>query len=340
MSDQTVRWGVLSTAAINASLVPGLLGARDCELAGVASRSPDRAARAASEWGCSAYDSYEALLGDSAIDAVYIPLPNHLHAEWTVRALDAGKHVLCEKPLALSQGEVATIEEAAARNGKLVLEAFMYRHSPRWARAVELVRDGAVGDPRLVKVFFAFTVGTDAANIRFMPEAGGGIIWDMGCYAANMARGILGAEPIEVSCLGEVRPGQPTETTVSGVMRFPEGRMAPFAVSFDARNPFAQVEVIGSEGWLCLPGTGFRREPYTKLLLQRHGEVFVDGREPELEVFGYDDPYTREVEHLCEAVRGDHPLAWDLGDARANTAVLEAMHSSLQTRSAAMVALT
>ena len=187
-----------------------------------------------------------------------------------------------------------------------------------------------MGDPRLVKITFAFYKPTDLNNIRFMPEAGGGIIWDMGCYAANMARGILGTEPTEVTCLGEVRAGQPTETTVSGTMRFPEGRMGPFAVSFDTHNPLAQVEVTGTEGWLALPGTGFRRESYTKLTLHRGGEVYVDGREPETEVFPYDDPYTREAEHLAGAIRGEHPLAWDLADARANTAVLEAMHKSLR----------
>jgi predicted dehydrogenase len=331
MPTTTVRWGVLSTAAINDSLIPGLLAAKDCQLVGIASRSPEGARQAALRWGCSSYGSYEALLEDETLDAVYIPLPNHLHADWTIRALDAGKHVLCEKPLALSVEEVDRIAEAAGRNGRFVLEAFMYRHSPRWQRAVELVRQGALGDPRVVKVVFAFSVASDTPNIRFIPEAGGGIIWDMGCYVTNMARGILGQEPTEVFAFGEVRAGQPTETSVSGVVRFPEGRTAPFATSFDYRNPFAQVEVVGTEGWLALPGTGFRREPYTKLLVHQ-GEVYVDGREPTVEVFPFYDPYAGEVEHLSGAIRGEHPLAWDLKDARSNTAVLVAMHASLRRR--------
>jgi predicted dehydrogenase len=325
-----MRWGVLSTAGITESLVPGLLGARECELAGIASRSPARAREAATRWGCAPYESYEALLADASIDAVYVPLPNHLHAEWTIKALEAGKHVLCEKPLALSVAEVDAVAEASRRSGRLVLEAFMYRHVPRWRRAVELVRKGAIGDPRLVKVVFAFWVPTSPPNIRFQQGTGGGIIWDMGCYAVNMARGMLGQEPSELFCFGEVRVGQPTETTVTGAMRFAQGRMAPFSVSFDFRNPFAQVEVVGTEGWLALPGTGFRREPYTKLLLHNQGEIYLDGREPVQEVFPYDDPYTREVEHLSGAARGEHPLAWGLDDARANTAALEAMHASLR----------
>lgn len=330
MPTTTVRWGVLSAAAIGDYLIPGLLAAKDSQLVGIASRSPDRARAAAQRWGCDPYTSYEALLEDETLDAVYIPLPNHLHAEWTIRALEAGKHVLCEKPLALTVEDVDRIAEAATRCGRLVLEAFMYRHSPRWLRAVELVRQGALGDPRVVKIVFAFRVPTDPGNIRFIPEAGGGVIWDMGCYATNMARGILGQEPAEVFAYGEVRAGQSTETSVSGAMRFPEGRAAPFAVSFDYRNPFAQVEVVGTEGWLALPGTGFRREPYTKLLLHQQGELYVDGREPKVEVFAFDDPYAREVEHLSGAIRGEHPPAWDLADARANTAALEAMHSSLR----------
>ena len=330
MSDSVVRWGVLSTAGIGNAFIPGLLAAQGCELAGIASRSPSKAAEAAERWGCAPYPSYEALLADSSVDAVYIPLPNHMHAEWTIKALEAGKHVLCEKPLALSVGEVDAIADAAQRFGRFVLEAFMYRHAPRWRRAVELVRQGAVGDPRLTKIIFAFCVPADPPNIRFMAETGGGVIWDMGCYAANMARSVLGQEPTEVFATGEYRAGQPTETTVSGVMRFPEGKMAPFSVSFDARNPFAQVEVVGTEGWLALPGTGFRREPYTKLLLLRGGEIYVDGREPEVELYAYDDPYAREAEHLAGAIRGDHPPAWGPDDARANTAVLEAMHESLR----------
>lgn len=337
MTSGRLRWGVLSTAAINNSLIPGLLAAPSSELAAIASRSPEKARAEAARWGCQAYGSYEQLLDDPSIAAVYVPLPNHMHVEWTIRCLEAGKNVLCEKPLALSVAEVDRITEASRRTGRLVLEAFMYRHVPRWRRAVELVRQGALGEPRLARVVFAFSVPSDPANIRFITEGGGGIIWDMGCYAANMARGILGQEPTEVFGFGEVRPGQPTETSVSGVMRFPEHRAAPFAVSFDYRNPFAQVEVVGTEGWLALPGTGFRREPYTKLVWHSGGEIYVDDKEPTAEVFPYADPYAAEVEHLAGAIKGEHPLEWGLDDARANVAVLEAMHQSL--REAAPVAV-
>ncbi|HXZ99943.1 MAG TPA: Gfo/Idh/MocA family oxidoreductase [Candidatus Binatia bacterium] len=333
MTPHTVRWGVLSTADINASLIPGLLAADGCALEGIASRSRDRAEAAAARWGCRPYDSYEALLGDPSIDAVYIPLPNHLHAEWTIKALEAGKHVLCEKPVALSVTEVDRIAAAAQRAGRLVLEAFMYRHAPRWRRAVALVASGAIGEPRIVRVGFAFFVATDLANIRFRPEAGGGIVWDMGCYAANMARGMLRQEPAEVFAFAESREGVPVETTVSGVMRFPGKVAAPFWISFDFGNPFAQVEVVGSHGWIALPGTGFRHEPLTKLLLHEGGaEVYAEGVEPTVESFTFVDPYRLEVEHLSDAIRGRSGLDYGLAEARANTAALQAMHRSIAGR--------
>ena len=330
MTSGTVRWGVLSTAQINDSVIPGILAARDCTLAGIASRSPERANAAAIRWGCRAYASYDDVIADPAIDAVYVPLPNHLHAEWTVKALLAGKHVLCEKPLALSISEVDQIKAAAKSSGRHVLEAFMYRHTPRWRRAVDLVSSGALGEPCIVRIGLAFFTPSDVASICFMPEAGGGIIWDMGCYAANMARGILGREPAEVFGFADVRSGQPTETTVTGVMRFTGRLAAPFWVSFDYGNPFAQVEVVGTDGWLLMPGTGMRQEPYTKLLLYRGpDEVYVGGAEPAEEVFDAVDPYTIEVEALADAIRGRSPLPFTLDDARANTAVLEAMHAAI-----------
>jgi predicted dehydrogenase len=326
----TVRWGVLSTAAIGDALIPGLLAAEGSELAGIASRSPEKAAAAASRWGCRPYSSYEELLAEPSIEAVYIPLPNHLHMEWTIKALEAGKSVLCEKPLALTVEDVDTIARAAERTGHHVLEAFMYRHAPRWRRAVDLVRSGAIGEPRVVRIGFAFWVPLDPANIRFIPEVGGGIIWDMGCYASNMARGVLGLEPTEIFGFPEVREGQKTETTVTGVMRFPDKVTAPFWVSFDFPNPFAQVEVVGSDGWIVLPGTGFRREPFTKLLLHQGGEeIYVDGAEPTTETFPFIDPYRLEVEHLADVIRGRAPLAYGLDDAHRNTAVLQAMHASI-----------
>jgi predicted dehydrogenase len=226
--------------------------------------------------------------------------------------------------------EVDSIAEASRRTGRLVLEAFMYRHARRWRRALDLLSAGAVGEPQVVRIGFSFVTPTSLGSPLFTPALGGGIIWDMGCYATSMARGLLGTEPLEVFGFADRRQGQPAETSVTGVLRFPGAITAPFWVSFDLPNPYAQVEVAGTDGWLLLPGTGMRREPYTKLLLHRGGgEIFLDGSEPTLEVFPFEDPFRLEVERFADAVRGRAPLPWDLSDSRANTAALEAIHRSV-----------
>jgi len=257
--DRRVRWGILGDAAINKSFIPGAQAASNATLVAIASRRPGNAANVATKWGIPrAYDNYADLLYDTEIDAVYIPLPNHLHEEWTVRAANAGKHVLCEKPLALTLDEVRSIQDAAARNNVRVLEAFMYRYTPRWSRAEEMTWDGTIGDPRVVRIGFAFYHDITGYNIRFDPVAGGGIIWDMGCYAVNMARMLLRAEPISVFCAAHSHRGTPVETSIELVLRFPEDRAAVGHCSFDYTNPYSEVEVVGTQGWMSLPGTGFR----------------------------------------------------------------------------------
>jgi predicted dehydrogenase len=209
-----IAWGVLGSAWINNAAIPGILRAGNARLAAVSSRRPEAAEADKIRWGADcAWPSYEALLGDPGIDAVYIPLPNHLHAEWTVKALEAGKHVLCEKPLALSLAEIDAIEEASRRSGKMVMEAFMYRFAPRWTRAIELVRTGAIGEPRLTRITLGFKQFYDSYNIRFDPAAGGGALWDMGCYAVNMSRLLFGAEPSRVFATQWTRPGEKVDTT-------------------------------------------------------------------------------------------------------------------------------
>jgi predicted dehydrogenase len=330
-----IRWGILSNAGINASVAPAIHAADGCELAAIASRTAEGAARAAADHGAvRSFSSYDALLADADIDVVYIPLPNDLHAEWAVRALDAGKHVLVEKPLALSVDEVDTVAAAAARNDRLVYEGFMYRHTDRWARLVDVVRSGAIGTPQVVRVDFAFVVpgDTESGNIRFAAGPGGGIIWDMGCYAVNMARGALGAEPSEAYAVGRARPGVVPETSASGLLSFPEA-VASWAVSFDHPSPTAQVEVVGTEGWVSLTGHVLNRTDPTHLLVCPAGAT-----EPAVETFAPQDPYRLEVEHLSAAVRGEVDLAWGLDDSRANCAVLEAVHTSLRENRPVVVA--
>jgi D-xylose 1-dehydrogenase (NADP+, D-xylono-1,5-lactone-forming) len=328
-----VNWGVLGSAWINNLAIPGLLSAGNARLLAVSSGRPEVAEGDRQRWGAErAYSSYQALLDDREIDAVYVPLPNHLHATWVVTALQAGKHVLCEKPLALSLAEVDGIARAAERSGKLVMEAFMYRFAPRWRRAMELIRSGAIGDARLARVTLGFKQFYDGYNIRFDPEAGGGALWDMGCYAVNMSRLIFAAEPRRAFATRWSRPGEKVDTTTSGVLDFEGGRSSIFSVSFDFINPLAQVEIVGTDGWISMQGTGMRGEPFTRLLRHRFGEeVFLGGVEPAVESFAAADSFAAEFHELGRAIiDGDQPQ-YGLADARENTRVILALADAATT---------
>ena len=335
-----IAWGVLGSAWINNAAIPGILGAGNARLAAVSSRRPEAAEADRLRWGAErAYHSYDALLNDPDIDAVYIPLPNHLHAEWTVKALHAGKHVLCEKPLALSLAEIDAIESASRESSKHVMEAFMYRFAPRWTRAIDLVRRGAVGEARLVRVTLGFKQFYNSYNIRFDPATGGGALWDMGCYAVNMSRLLFGAEPSRVFATSWTRPGEKVDTTTSGVIDFAGGRTSIFSTSFDFINPLAQIEIVGTDGWISMQGTGMRGEPFTRLLHHRFGdEVFLGGVEPLIEGFAAFDTFAAEFHELSRAILdGDRPL-YGLDDARANARTILALAKAAASGAATEVA--
>ena len=335
-----VAWGVLGSAWINTLAIPGLLAAGNARLVAVSSRRPGVAEADRQRWGAErACESYQAVLDDPAIDAVYIPLPNHLHAQWTVAALAAGKHVLCEKPLALSVAEVVAIANAARQSGKQVMEAFMYRFAPRWLRAMELVRGGAIGEARLARITLGFKQFYEGYNIRFDPAAGGGALWDMGCYAVNMSRLIFAAEPQAVHATRWVRPREKVDTTTSGVLDFGDGRMATFSVSFDFINPLAQVEIVGTDGWLSLQGTGMRGEPFTRLVRHRFGdEVFLDDVEPVVETFPAADMFAAEFREFSRAILERGAPRYPVSDALANTRVIAALLQSIAAGASVRVA--
>jgi predicted dehydrogenase len=245
-----VRWGLLSTARINRHLIPAIRAARRGELAAVASRDEKQAKAYAAEREIPRYfGSYQAMLESGEIDAVYIGLPNHLHAEWSIRALEAGLHVLCEKPFAITLQEVDAMIEASRRSGKVLAEAFMYRHHPQTKIAKEWVQEGRLGDIVLVRGTFSFKLD-DPGNVRLVPEWGGGSLWDVGVYPVSFAQYILGGVPVRVSAsqtLGE----SGVDEVFTGHMAYENGVLAQVSSSF--RTPwYAYVEVLGTRGRLVL----------------------------------------------------------------------------------------
>jgi len=253
-----IRWGILSTARINRSLIPPIRQSERSELVAVASRSLDKAQAYAKEWDIpTAYGSYEALLADPGIDAVYISLPNTLHCEWTVKAATAGKHVLCEKPLVPTLAELDQIEAAAAANKVTIFEAFMYLHHPQTRMVQAMLRKGEIGQVQFITSWFSFYLPPEqSTNIRLRPELSGGSLWDVGVYPNSMVIAMLGAAPIEVwaqQTIGETG----VEVTLLGQMRFADDRsaVAPVAqIASSFRMPFRQgTEIVGDAGILTIP---------------------------------------------------------------------------------------
>ncbi|HXG75098.1 MAG TPA: Gfo/Idh/MocA family oxidoreductase [Gaiellaceae bacterium] len=311
-----MRLGIVSTAHINRLLIPQAHASDKVELLAVASRDRARAEEYARRWEIPrAYGSYEELLADPDLDAVYISLPNTLHCEWSVRAVEAGKHVLCEKPFARDPEAVAAVFDAAERAGRLVSEAFMYRHNPQTARLVELVREGAVGELRLVRSAFSYAL-FDPENIRLRPEVEGGALMDVGCYCVSGSR-LLAGEPERA--FGEAFVGPTgTDWVFAGTLRFPGDVLATFDCG-TALTDRDELEAIGTEGSLFLDDPWHCRRPVIEV--RRDGETERIELEPV-------DSYRLELENLADAIAGEAPLLLGREDAIAQARALQALHRS------------
>jgi len=317
-----VRFGILSTADINRLLIPGARASDKVELIAVASRDQTKADAYAREWDIErAYGSYDALLADPDVEAVYISLPNTMHCEWSIRAVEAGKHVLCEKPMTRHTADVERAFDAAERAGHLLSEAFMYRHNPQTKRLVDLVREGAIGDLRLVRCTFSYSL-YDAENIRLRADVEGGSLMDVGCYCVSGSRLIAG-EPESVFGQAYVGPTG-TDWVFVGAMRFPGDVFAQFDCGTALPNR-DELEVVGTEGSLFLDDPWHCRTPVIEL--RREGEVERIELEPV-------DSYRLEMENLADAIRGEAPLLLGRDDAVAQARTLEALHRSAETGSA------
>lgn len=320
-----VVWGVLSTAKIGTEkVIPEMLASPRVELRAIASRSLASAQAAATRLGIPrAYGSYEDLLADPAIEAIYNPLPNHLHVPLTLKAAAAGKHVLCEKPFALSADEALTVQAAATRVH--IEEAFMVRHHPQWQRARGWVRDGRIGTPRAVQVFFAY-FNDDGANIRNQAAIGGGALYDIGCYAVLAGRYLFETEPLRAVSLVDRDPVLGVDRLTSALLDFGAGRQLGFTVSTQS-VPFQRVQIVGTRGRIeiAIPFNA-PRGGQMRIALDEGGAL--DGSAITVETLPPAEQYGLEVDAFSRRVRESAPDAAALGDAVAQARVIDALWAS------------
>ncbi|MGI9500029.1 MAG: Gfo/Idh/MocA family protein [Geminicoccaceae bacterium] len=326
---EPVRFGVISTARIGLErVIPAMQKGNAVTIEAIASRDIDRAKDVAARFGIAkAYGSYEALLADPEIEAVYNPLPNHLHVPVSIQAAEAGKHVLCEKPIALDAEEARTLIDARDRTNVVIAEAFMVRHHPQWQKAKELVRSGRIGRLSAVQAVFSY-MNRDPDNVRNQADIGGGGLYDIGCYPIVSARYLFADEPVRALALIERDPDFRTDRLASAILHFPEGQ-AQFICSTQL---FLQqrLQILGSEGRieLDIPFTPLESETSRLLIddgsrrgFQAADEIAFDGI----------NQYTLQGDHFARVVRGDATLDFPLEDAARNMAVIDALYRSAES---------
>jgi len=319
-----VRWGVLSTAKIGiVNVIPAMQKGELCDIVAIASSNFEKARAAAKKLGIpEAYGSYEELLNAPHIEAVYIPLPNHLHVPWSIKALAAGKHVLCEKPLGLSATEAQQLLTTAQGYPNLkIMEAFMYRHHPQWQRARQMVADGQIGELRTIQSFFSY-YNADPANIRNIAEFGGGGLMDIGCYCISLSRFIFGAEPDRICGKMEFDPDFKTDRLTSGILDFGRGT-STFTCSTQL-TPFQRVNILGTDGWIEI------EIPFNPPADRPCKIAYQQGNESGEICFDSCDHYRIQGDLFAKAIRHDEPVPTPLDDAVANMKAIEALIKSAE----------
>jgi D-xylose 1-dehydrogenase (NADP+, D-xylono-1,5-lactone-forming) len=329
-SETTLRWGILGPGRIAPRIARALTDNPRGRLHAVASRDPERGRAFAERHGAAVvHPTYDALLADPEVDVVYIALPNGLHAEWTVRALDAGKHVLCEKPFALTVAEVDRVIAAADRTGRIAAEAFMYLHHPQTVRALEIARDGTLGELQLVSSAFSFFL-TYPDDPRVDPGLGGGSLWDVGCYPVSISRRIAREEPEDIAAFARFDE-RGVDRTFVGQLRFPSGLLAHFESGFAAPDR-ERVEIVGSAATLVIehPFLPEPDGPPPRMTILRDGEVEV------VEVESIDD-YRAEVDDLAAAILDGTEPRVSLAFTRGGIATLAALDRAARSSVGAAV---
>jgi xylose dehydrogenase (NAD/NADP) len=315
-TNKPIRWGVLSTArCAKERLIPAIQAAHHSELLAIASRDQAKAEACAQEFNIPrVYGSYEEILEDPEIDAVYIPLPNHLHAEWTVRAAEAGKHILCEKPAALNQNELLDMLEACRKNNVVFMEAFAFRSHPEWLRLRKILESNAIGEIRNVQAHYSILV-ENKEDIRLSPAKGGGALYDVGSYCINAIRYIMNSEPEEVQSFAKLDSSGMVDLTTSSLLRFSGGRIAQFECSIESFHR-QSIDITGSAG--AIKVTFPFRHP--RLMIQKDGMEQTD-------IFEFQvDQYTTQVENFIDCILDGKKLWYGPEESLANLKVIDTIN--------------
>ena len=321
-----IRWGILSTAKIGMQkVIPALKKGHFCDVTAIASRSKERAKEAASSLGIAKhYASYEELLSDPDVDAIYNPLPNHLHVYWTMKALEAGKHVLCEKPIGMNTDEAKALVEATKKYPELkVMEAFMYRFHPQWEKTLDLVQSGLIGEVQTVQSFFSY-YNVDPENIRNKADIGGGALMDIGCYCISFPRFIFDEEPEKVAGQMNFDPVMKTDRLSSGILCFSSGKSATFTCATQLM-PFQQANIFGDRGHIQveIPVNAPPNEP-TQITLRTREKT-------ESFIFDPVDQYTLQGDAFAHAILRNEEVPTPLSDAIGNMTAIDAIVASAKT---------
>ncbi len=320
-----VQWGVLSTAKIGLkNVIPAMQRSQWCTVSAIASRSLDAARTAGHALQISqAYGSYEELIADPAIEAIYNPLPNDMHVHWTLAAARAGKHVLCEKPFAMNAHEAAALREV--QDKVHISEAFMVRFHPQWLRARELVRTGVLGELRSIQAYFSY-FNRDAGNIRNRPESGGGALYDIGCYAVVAGRFFFEAEPLRVMALIDRDPDFKTDRTATVIADFGADRRLDFTVSTQS-TPYQRLHLVGTQQRLEIEVPFNAVQGESMRIILDNGTAHA-GKNATFEVMPPADQYTLQCDAFARAIRAEQPLPYGLDDAICNMRVIDAMYAA------------
>ncbi len=326
-----INWGILGCAGIaERAFIPAVLKSRNGVLAAIASRDHARAADCARRFGfLRSHRTYQELVEDPAIDAVYNPLPNDLHAEWSIRAMRAGKHVLCEKPLALNAAEARAMIQAAEENGVLLMEGFMYKFHPQIGKTLELIGAGTIGAVRSVHSSFTFRFERDGSDYRWFPAHGGGALYDVGCYTISIARLILGVEPLAASAAAHIDPATGVDKTTAVLLEFPGACFAQCESSFETHFQ-SRLLAVGTDGLLRL-GRAFSAKDFDVAIEIVRGDAVEAVPVPKANMF------VLMIEHFGDAVVGEIPLRYPASDGWNNMRAIDACFESIRTGGRVMI---